>query len=110
MLNLPELLSVEQVAEYLGMKSRSVRQLISRGELNYVRVGARNFRFTEDALSEFVARKTVIHPKRFVDDATYSGLKSALKKNRSLKSRDEAVKRSGDCKGGLAKELRDSWR
>jgi excisionase family DNA binding protein len=110
MLNLPELFSVEQVAEYLGVKSRYMRDLISRGEIKYVRVGAKNVRITQEAVMDFIEKKTVTHPKTVIDGAKYSGLKSTIKRNRSLKSKDETVEKRGDYSVRLAEELRDSWR
>ena len=109
-LNLPTLLSVDQVAEYLGVKSRYMRDLISRGEIKYVRVGAKNVRITQEAVMDFIDKKTVTPPKTVIDDTKYSGLKSTIKRNRSLKSKDETVEKRGDYSVRLAEELRDSWR
>ncbi len=109
-LNLPTLLSVDQVAEYLGVKSRYMRDLISRGEIKYVRVGAKNVRITQEAVMDFIEKKTVTPPKTVIDGAKYSGLKSTIKRNRSLKSKDETVEKMGDYSVRLAEELRDSWR
>lgn len=109
-LNLPTLLSVDQVAEYLGVKSRYMRDLISRGEIKYVRVGAKNVRITQEAVMDFIDKKTVTPPKTVIDGAKYSGLKSTIKRNRSLKSKDETVEKRGDYSVRLAEELRDSWR
>lgn len=109
-LNLPRLLSVDQVAEYLGVKSRYMRDLISRGEIKYVRVGAKNVRITQEAVMDFIEKKTVTPPKTVIDGAKYSGLKSTIKRNRSLKSKDETVEKRGDYSVRLAEELRDSWR
>jgi excisionase family DNA binding protein len=112
-LNLPRLLSVDQVAEYLGVKSRYMRDLISRGEIKYVRVGAKNVknvRITQEAVMDFIEKKTVTPPKTVIDGAKYSGLKSTIKRNRSLKSKDETVEKMGDYSVRLAEELRDSWR
>lgn len=109
-LNLPTLLSVDQVAEYLGVKSRYMRDLISRGEIKYVRVGAKNVRITQEAVMDFIEKKTVTPHKTVIDDTKYSGLKSTIKRNRSLKSKDETVEKMGDYSVRLAEELRDSWR
>ncbi len=109
-LNLPTLLSVDQVAEYLGVKSRYMRDLISRGEIKYVRVGAKNVRITQEAVMDFIDKKTVTPPKTVIDGAKYSGLKSTIKRNRSLKSKDETAEKMGDYSVRLAEELRDSWR
>ena len=110
MTNLPDLLTLEEVAEYLGVKPRYMRNLISKGELKYVRVGAKNVRITREAVMDFIEKNTVAPPKKVIDETKYSGLKSAIKRNRSLKSKDEMVTKKGDHSDGLAEELRDSWR
>ena len=110
MVKLPVLFTVEQVAEYLGVKSRYMRDLISRGEIKYVRVGPKNLRITQEAVVDFIDKKTVTPPKTVIDGTKYSGLKSTIKRNRSLKSKDETVEAMGDYSVRLAEELRDSWR
>jgi excisionase family DNA binding protein len=109
-LNLPELLTVEQVAEYLEVKPRRMRELISKNEIEYVRIGAKTVRITQEAVMDFIEKKTVAPPKTVIDEAKYSILKSTFKRNRSLKSKDETVQRREHYSAGLAKELRDSWR
>lgn len=109
MINLPDLLTLEEVADYLSIKPRLMRDLISRGEIEYVRVGAKNVRFTPEAVMNFIGKKTVTSPKKVVDDPKYSCLKSTFKRNRSLKSKNETVERKGDYSDGLAQELRDTW-
>lgn len=110
MINLPDLLSIEQVANYLSIKPRLMRDIISRGEIEYIRVGAKNVRITPKAVMDFIGKKTVTSPKKVIDDQKYSCLKSTFKRNRSLKSKHETVERKGDYSDGLAQELRDSWR
>jgi excisionase family DNA binding protein len=110
MLKLPELFSVEQLAEYFGVKSRYMRDLISKGEIKYVRIGAKNVRITQEAVMDFIEKKTVAPPKTVIDEPQYSILKSTFKRNRSLKSKDETAQRREHYSVGLAEELRDSWR
>ncbi|MGO8881539.1 MAG: excisionase family DNA-binding protein [Desulfomonilaceae bacterium] len=102
------LLTIEQVAERFGVKPRFVRSLISKNEIEYIRVGARQIKFTEVALQDYLVKKTVPVRQTAIDDSKYSSLKLAIKRNCSLKSKDETVK--GDYSAGLSKELRDSWR
>src|SRR5262249_7429691 len=52
---LPNLLTVEQTAEYLSVSPRTVQRLITERRLSSVRVG-RAARVTEDALREFVCK------------------------------------------------------
>jgi excisionase family DNA binding protein len=110
LINLPDLLSIEQVADYLGVKPRYMRDIISKGEIEYVRVGAKNVRITHEAIMNFIGKKTVTSPKKVIDEAKYSSLKSTFKRNRSLKSKDETVTEKGEHRDGLAQELLDSWR
>jgi hypothetical protein len=59
---------------------------------------------------DYVDRKTIALPKTIVDDSKYSSLKCTVKRNRSLKSKDETVKGKGDYGDRLSQEMRDQWR
>lgn len=109
-MDLPELLTVEQVAAYLGVKPRFVRDLISKNQIVYARLGAKTIRITREALINYLEKITIVLPKTLVDDTKHSGLKSIGKRNRSLKSKDEMVKKQGDYSDRLSEELRDQWR
>lgn len=52
-MSLPDLLSVEQLAGYLGKKPAAVRALAHRGSLAYIRCG-RAIRFREDDVARFL--------------------------------------------------------
>jgi excisionase family DNA binding protein len=108
--DLPKLLSIEQVAEYLEVKPRRMRELISKNEIEYVRIGAKTVRITQEAVMDFIRKNTVALPIKLVDDSKHSRLKSTFKRNRSLKSKDETVKKAGDYSDRLSQELKDQWR
>jgi excisionase family DNA binding protein len=103
-----DLLTIEEVAQRFGVKPRFVRGLMSRNEIEYIRLGPRTIKFTEAALQDYLVKKTIPVPKIAIDDSQYSSLKLAVKQNRSLKSKNETVK--GDYSVGLSRELKDSWR
>ena len=85
-----------------------LRGLISKNEIEYIRLSARTIKFTEAALQDYLTKKTISVPKTAIDDSQYSSLRLAVKRNRSLKSKDEMVK--GDYSVGLSQELKDQWR
>jgi excisionase family DNA binding protein len=109
-LDLPELLTIEQVADRFGVKPRFVRSLISRNQIAYKRLGAKTIRITRDALIDYLDKIDVAPPQPAIDDSEYSSLKSTVKRNRSLKSKDETVKGKGDYGDRLSQEMRDQWR
>lgn len=109
-MNLPELLTVEQVATYLEVKPRFVRDLISKNQIVYARLGAKTIRITQDALIDYLEKITVALPKTVIDESKYSRLKSTFKRNCSLKSKNETVETRGDYGDRLSRELRDQWR
>jgi excisionase family DNA binding protein len=49
------LLTTEQAAEYLGVSARTVKQLMSRGQMPYVKIG-RSTRLDPGDLDDFIAR------------------------------------------------------
>jgi excisionase family DNA binding protein len=53
------LLRLDQAAALLNISSRSLRRLVRRRELGYVRVGPRGIRFEKPALDIFIARHRV---------------------------------------------------
>jgi len=110
LLDLPELLTIEQVADRFGVKPRFVRSLISRNQIAYKRLGAKTIRITRDALIDYLDKIDVAPPQPAIDDSEYSSLKSTVKRNRSLKSKDETVKGMGDYGDRLSQEMRDQWR
>jgi excisionase family DNA binding protein len=53
---LPPLYSVAQVAEYLGVSTRTVNRLIARGELAMIWPG-RSLRITEEAVLAYIRKR-----------------------------------------------------
>jgi excisionase family DNA binding protein len=51
------LLSLRDVAAVLGVSGRTVRRLVSEGELEVVEVGDRRLLVEPDALAEFIAAR-----------------------------------------------------
>ncbi len=64
---LTPLLSPNEVAEYLGVRLKTVHEYVRRGELGCIEVSPRDRRFTEDQLQEFIKRKTK-PPKKRIDN------------------------------------------
>ncbi len=50
-----ELLTVEEVAAYLKLNQQTVRNMIDRGQLHAVRIGARRVRIRQSELDRFIA-------------------------------------------------------
>jgi hypothetical protein len=107
-MNIPELLNIDQAAAILGITPRYLRKLMARREIGFIEISAKQSKITPEAISEFIEKKSVPPMKTVVDDSQYSNLKCMLKRNRSLKSKDETVK--GICQDRLSQELRDEWR
>jgi len=52
--NPPRLLTVEEVAEFLGVSTRTVGRLMHTGKLAFHRVGIRAVRISQDALNKYL--------------------------------------------------------
>jgi len=59
---LTPLLTPQQAADYLGIKLKTVHQLVRQGKLACVQVTPRDRKFTEAQLQEFVASRTIPMP------------------------------------------------
>ncbi len=61
----PHLLTTDQAAQYLGVSARTVKQLMSNGQLHYVKIG-RSTRLDLADLNTFIARnrRKQRHPRR----------------------------------------------
>jgi excisionase family DNA binding protein len=57
------LLTAEQVAEHLGVKPKTVHQLVREGKLACIQVTARDRKFTETQIEAFIASRTIHMPK-----------------------------------------------
>jgi excisionase family DNA binding protein len=53
-MNLPDLLTVEQLAAYLAKRPAAVRAMAHRGEISFIRCGPRAMRFREDDVTRFL--------------------------------------------------------
>jgi excisionase family DNA binding protein len=52
------LLTSDEVADRLGVSERQLRYMVSRRDIDSVRIG-RLVRFTEDAVADYIKRQTV---------------------------------------------------
>lgn len=50
----PALMTVDEVATYLGMTPAAVRQMVYRRQLPFVRLGTRRLRFEVDAINAWL--------------------------------------------------------
>lgn len=58
MITLPEIASVDEVAEYLRLTPDKVRRLASAGKIGSIKIGVRRT-FPREAVEEFVADNTI---------------------------------------------------
>lgn len=105
--NIPELLNIDDAAAILGITPRYLRQLMAKREIGFIEISPKQWKITPEAIIEFIKKKSVAPMKSIIDDHEHSRLKSMLKNNRSLKSKDETVK--GGC-DRLQEELKEAWR
>ena len=63
------LLTPEQAAEYLGIRVKTVHQLVREGRLACIQITPKDRKFTEGQLEEFIANRTIPVP-RSVDRKT----------------------------------------
>ncbi len=101
---LTPLLTPEQAAEYLGIKVKTVHQLVRDGKLACVQVTARDRKFTKAQLQEFIESRTISMPK-IVDKKLSSGLRFPRKGGVQRKSTGDSLSERKKMK----EELR-SWR
>ncbi len=57
------LLTPEQVAEYLGIKTKTVHQLVRDGKLACIQLSARDRRFTTEQIAAFIQTRVIELPK-----------------------------------------------
>jgi excisionase family DNA binding protein len=55
---LTPLLSAKDVAQYLGVKTKTVHEYVRRGELSHIELSSKEKRFTEEHVQEFISKKT----------------------------------------------------
>ncbi len=97
---LSPLLSAKEVAQYLGIRLKTVHEYVRRGELGCIEVSPRDRRFTEDQLQEFIQRTTK-PPKKRIDKKPSRSLTYSPKKGGA-----KSVKDSG---ADLREEIRQLW-
>jgi len=64
---LTPLLNPEQVAEYLGIRVKTVHQLVRDGALSCFQVTPKDRRFTEDQIRDYLQSRTINRPQPTVD-------------------------------------------
>jgi hypothetical protein len=60
---LPRLYTEEETAEYLGRKVKRVHEYVRNGKLQCVQLSARDRKFTEEQIKDFIHRRTTPLPK-----------------------------------------------
>jgi excisionase family DNA binding protein len=101
---LTPLLTAEQAAQHLGIKPKTVHQLVREGRLACIQVTARDRKFTESQLQEFIDSRTISIPK-IVDKRTAGKLPSPRKGGDCQKSTGDSLSE----RKKMREELR-SWR
>ena len=56
-IDIPRLLSAQEVGEILGISERAVNRLVREGRLGYVRLTGSKKAFTLDLVGEFISRR-----------------------------------------------------
>lgn len=96
-----DILTTEQVAEYLGLRKSVIHRYVRQGKLDCVQLSFKERRFTESHVKEFIQRQTISKSKPI--DSSRSGRLSShpIKKEGGEKS-------TGDSARAIRKEMR-SW-
>jgi excisionase family DNA binding protein len=89
-----KLLSAQDVAEILGISAKTVNKLVREGKLGCVQVTAKERRFTEDQMREYIESRS---SKVQIDSRTSNRVKSAAPKG--------GEKSFGVSKADLRKEM-----
>jgi len=101
---LSPLLTPEKAAQYLGIKVKTLHQLVREGKLACVQVTARDRKFTEAQIQEFIESRTIPTPK-IVDRKTPHTLPFPRKGGDKQKSTGDFLSE----RARMREELR-SWR
>ncbi len=63
---MPKLMSVKEIAEYLGLSERTAYKMIKGGRIPYLKLGGQ-FRFRQDQIEEWLEKKSQMLPKIGLD-------------------------------------------
>jgi excisionase family DNA binding protein len=107
-----ELLTVEEVAEYLKLNQQTVRNMIDRRQLRAIRIGQRRVRIRQSELDRFIATGDANAPNVDESESVASDLEAALagalRPALATAGRDlrwprgrGSVAQSSDCDSGL---------
>jgi excisionase family DNA binding protein len=95
------ILTTEQVAEYLGLRKSVIHRYVRQGKLDCVQLSFKERRFTESHLKEFIQRQTISKVKP-IDRPRPERLSSRPRK------KEGGEKSTGDSARAIRKEMR-SW-
>jgi len=62
-MNLEPLLTADAVAEYLGLRVKTVHQFVREGKLGCIQISPRDRRFTEEQIQAYLRSRTIAPPK-----------------------------------------------
>jgi excisionase family DNA binding protein len=93
-ISIKKLLSAKDVAEILGISAKTVNKLVREGKLGCVQVTAKERKFTEDQIREYIESRTT---KIQIDRTKPDRVKSAAPKG--------GEKSYGDSRTSLLKEM-----
>lgn len=80
-----DLLTVEQVSQSLGIRPKTVHELVRQGKLSCVQVTPRLRKFTQDQIDEFIRCRTITVPNP-IDKKSFQALPCARKGGEKKKS------------------------
>ena len=63
---LPHLITVEEVAEIFGVKPQAIYDMVYKGQLPYTKIGGR-LRFDPDKIEEFIKNNSHVPDNRVID-------------------------------------------
>ena len=95
------ILTTEQVAEYLGVRKSDIHRYVRQGKLDCVQLSFKKRRFTESQLNEFIQRQSTSKPKP-IDSSRRVRLTS------HPRNKEGGEKSTGASARAIRKEIR-SW-
>ena len=79
---LPRLYTIEETAEYLGVTVKRVHEYVRNGVLQCVQLSAKDRKFTEQQIKDFIQRRTIPLPKS-LDRKTREQVRSSPERRKS---------------------------